>query len=140
VYHTPASHDYVVSAPKVKGFMAKTTKKKASKQVDVDSMEQAHGAIQAPRSVQDMLGNDDGYTVDSVEEYLAQIQAMSDSDLHNHSVLVKVTPALPRSRLEDRLEKQFLIRRSRKIFQPTMVPMTDEALKRQQRLMQGRSW
>ena len=115
--------------------MAKTSKK--AKKVNFDSLEQIDGALAPSRSVQDMLGDEYSYSVPTVDAYLTQIRAMSDADLHDHSVKVRVTPISDRNRLEDRLEREFLTRSSRKVFQPTMLQMSPEAQARQQRLMRG---
>lgn len=125
---------------------AKTTEAKASKKsrsrkpASIDGFTEITGALEpAPqRSVEDMLGFGSIYTTENVEEYLKQIDTMSDADLQSHAVKIGVTPPRERNRLRDRLERHFITTASRRVFQPQRVEMTEEALARQQRLMQGR--
>lgn len=117
--------------------MATKTIKKKSKKVNLEAMEQIDGALSPQQSVEDMLGDKSGYTTTDVKDYIEQINAMSDADLHDHSVKIGVTPIAFRDRLIDRLERQFLEKGSKKYFQPSIVQFSQEAMSRQQRLMRG---
>lgn len=112
--------------------------KKRTPKIDLDAMEQTDGALTAPLTVDDMTGEDNKYTTTDVNEYVKQIKAMSDADLHDHSVKMGVTPIAYRERLEDRLEREFAVRASKKVYQPRHIQFSPEAMERQQRLMQGR--
>lgn len=125
---------------------AKTVEAKASKKprsrkpASIDGFTEVTGALEpAPqRSVEDMLGYGGVYTTDKVEDYLKHLDTMSDADLQSHAVKIGVTPPRERNRLRDRLERHFLTTSARKVYQPQRVEMSEEALARQQRLMQGR--
>ena len=79
--------------------MAKTTKK-----------HQAHGAINPdPVSIYDILGyKHSPYKTNSLDEYLAAIDKMYSSDIHEHAVSVGVIPTDDRAMLRVSLEKAFI--------------------------------
>jgi len=116
--------------------MAKSIKKRPTK-VDIDTLQQTDGALAPRRTAQDMMINDNPYTVTDLNEYRAQLDKLSDADLHDHSVKVGVTPISHRPRLEDRLEEQFLSRINRRVYQPVHIVLSPEAEARRQRLLRG---
>jgi hypothetical protein len=54
------------------------------------------------------FGIRDGYTADTLEEYRAEIDKMTLTDLHDHCHVVGVVPLDPRDKLVTALERKFV--------------------------------
>lgn len=69
---------------------------------------ETHGAL--PNQGMNMFkafGIKDGYHVDSLSEYNAQLDKMTETDLQNHAHEVGVVPVNPRHKLETSLREKF---------------------------------
>jgi hypothetical protein len=99
--------------------MAKSTKK-ASKKVNLDTLDQTHGALQPQRTIGDMLGLRSGYTTESLTEYGSTLRKMDDQEIHAHAIHMGVVPGvnLTRERLYRRLEDRFNDTMGRRFNQP----------------------
>ncbi len=84
--------------------MAKAQKDK----VNLSNISQAHGALPDQKSIAQILGYKAPYTEGSLNEYVAKIDAMTDSDLHEHAVEVGIVPGSNVVLLKDKLQRQFL--------------------------------
>lgn len=105
--------------------MAKARKQK----VNLESVSQAHGALPAAQSVQEIMGYTTGYTEASVDEYLAKIDAMTDIDLGEHAIEMDIVPSNPRSLLRDKLENRFRTAQNKFLYRqnPSRLSAEDEA-------------
>lgn len=93
--------------------MAKVNKDK----IDLNTISQAHGALPPLQAqVNEILGFKSAYKEANVEEYMAKINAMTESDLHEHAIERGEVPIHVRSLLVDRLKRAFLLDRSRLIY------------------------
>lgn len=108
--------------------------KKSAKKVKVDQLEQTHGALAAVHKPAKVPGIHNPYQTESVAEYLATVTKLSDADLHDHAINVGIVPISHRARLLDRLEKEFCIALSRRVFQPVILEVKGDALDRQRQL------
>lgn len=71
---------------------------------------QTHGAL-PPSSGMNMakaFGLRDGYDVDTLDEYKAKIDDMTETDLHEHSHAMGIVPLEPRDKLMASLERKFV--------------------------------
>lgn len=93
------SNDAVTTAPKT----VRASRKKAA------PTHETHGALEPKPTLNmaKMFGIRDGYKVDTLEEYRAEINAMTLTDLHEHAHTVGVVPLDPRDKLVASLERQF---------------------------------
>lgn len=106
---------------------------KAKKTVNLESMSQAHGALPAERTLQDIMGYTSGYTEASVEEYRAKLDQMTDYDLGAHAIEKEVVPGQIRTLTIDALERKYLMAQNRFIHRAIPSKMTkesEEALKK----------
>lgn len=107
------------------------------KKVDLNELNQTHGALNAPQPVTILGGYGTTYTVASFQEYEAQLKAMTDIDLHDHAYAVGLTPIDNRTLLEDRLVKEFLSKQTAHVFKTIPSTMSKEAQERQRKFLQG---
>ena len=89
--------------------MAKVKKQK----VNLDSISQSHGALPAQETIAHILGYDTGYAEATLDEYNAKIDAMTDSDLHEHAVVVGIVPGSNTYLLKKKLIDQYLMAQSK---------------------------
>lgn len=81
----------------------------AKAKLDLSALKQTHGALAAPRSIEELTGQVDSYSVDTLDEYRSFLAALSDDEMQIHAVEVAhVTPVGVRSLLIDRLEAKFI--------------------------------
>jgi len=99
--------------------MAKAKKDKAAKTKVLDATQkQVHGALESRPSVNmiKLFGINDGYdNVDNIDQYRAKLQAMTVTDLHEHSHRVGIVPLDARDKLITSLEKKFLEAKMRQL-------------------------
>lgn len=71
---------------------------------------QTHGALPARESMNMVkaFGIRDGYEVDTLDEYKAQIEEMTTSDLHEHAHTIGIVPLDARDKLTASLERKFI--------------------------------
>lgn len=85
---------------------AKTTKASRKKQ---SPAHETHGALTSkePMNMMKAFGIKDGYSVNTLEEYDAQIRDMAHTELHDHAHSVGVVPVEPQHKLIDSLLGKF---------------------------------
>jgi len=113
--------------------MAKGKKNK----VNLEKIAQTHGALKESKSVNELLGMDSGYAEKSADEYMSKINAMTDSDLHEHAVEVGVVPMSNTVLLKDRLERQFLAAQSKFVYRTNPDTMSKENKKILENILKG---
>ncbi len=86
---------------------------KVKQKVNLDTISQSHGALPPQKTIAQILGVDSGYEEATIAEYEAKIDAMTESDLHEHAVIVGVVPHSNTSVLKDKLINQYLSAQSR---------------------------
>lgn len=89
--------------------MAKENKDK----VNLATISQAHGALATLRPINDILGYSSSYKEASIEEYMAKITKMTDSDLHEHAVEKGIVPMHVRTLLLGKLKDAYLYEKTR---------------------------
>lgn len=103
------------------------------KKINLSTLNQTHGALAAPLSIEELTGQVVGYSVSSLDEYRQLLSNMSDEEMHEHAVDVAgVVPVSVRSLLIDRLETKFISasRRSGPIPQPTKISESNQEFQR----------
>lgn len=101
--------------------MAKGNKGSKRKAVD-DSLKQTHGALEPQPSTNMMrlFGISDGYEgVQDLSDYRTKLEAMTLTDLHDHSHKVGIVPLDARDKLIISLERKFIEAKARQM--PTKV-------------------
>lgn len=102
--------------------MAKAHKAK----VNLDSIAQAHGALPASQSISQILGYDSGYAEATLEEYDAKINALTDTDLHEHAVEVGIVPTSNIVLLKDKLQRQFIAAKNKFVYKTNPDTMSQK--------------
>ena len=117
--------------------MAKATKEKtnkvvkASKKLDNLPSHQTHAALPARPQVNmfKLFGLDDGYqNIESTEEYEKKLEAMSTSDLHEHSHSKGIVPLDARDKLIGSLVKKFRMTKAQQLPERRSATPTNPAL------------
>lgn len=113
--------------------MAKVKKEK----VDLNSISQAHGALPAQQAIAEFLGVGTGYAETTLDEYNAKIEALTDSDLHEHAVEVGIVPGSNRVLLVRKLQDQFLHSQRKFVYKTNPSNMSDKNRKAIEAFMKG---
>jgi glutathione synthase/RimK-type ligase-like ATP-grasp enzyme len=90
---------------------AKATPKTARASRKKTPTHQTHGALapaREPLNMMKLFGIRDGYDTDDLDTYKEQINAMSTSDLHEHSHAMGIVPLDARDKLTTSLERLFV--------------------------------
>lgn len=74
----------------------------------VSDLHQTHGALSAPKTIDQLTGFGETYSVSDIESYRTLLASMSDEEMQEHAIEVAgITPINNRSLLLDRLESKF---------------------------------
>lgn len=103
--------------------------------VNVNELEQTHGALASPKPVSEIMGYGSDYNTSDISAYSAELNKMSDIDLHDHSVKIGVVPIRDRYRLISKLEERFLLNQSKYIYRNVPVKLSKEAEENQKKFM-----
>ncbi len=103
------------------------------KKINLSTLNQKHGALSAPLSIEELTGQTERYTVSDIESYRQLLASMSDEEMHEHAVDVAgVVPVGVRSLLIDRLEAKFISasRRAPPVPRPTKISESNTEFQR----------
>lgn len=96
-------------------------------------LKQTHGALAAPRTIEQLTGQDETYSVTDLDSYRQLIANMTDEEMQEHAVEVAgITPINNRSLLIDRLEAKFVstVGRVAPIAAPSRMTKADQDFQR----------
>jgi len=113
--------------------MAKVKKNK----VNLDSMSQAHGALAPVQTVQEVMGYTSGYSEASLQEYQEKIEAMTDTDLHEHAIEMGIVPTHNKVLLVDKLERQFIAAQNKFLYKNNNSNMSSKDQETLRKLLRG---
>lgn len=105
----------------------------AKGKVNVNNLKQTHGGLAAPKSIEQLTGQAETYSVSDLDSYRQLLATMTDEEMQEHAIEVAgITPINNRNLLLDRLESKFASTMGRvsPALPPTNMSKSDQEFQR----------